>query len=189
VATDAIDRGETTVLIAYCSLRGHDERLAQAVAAGVRSVEGVRVSVKRVHEVSKEELLACDGLIVVSPVHSGSMAVSVKQVFDDWQFRFDFHPSRPLRDRVGGAFAAGGHGAGGRELTMLSILAAMLQHRMIVASGESPIGASAATEAKPEAIDAQELAEAHALGGRVAQVAMRVRSGRRRSQSESDSIA
>lgn len=60
-----------------------------------------------VGEVVREDLLASDGLAVGSPVHTGSMAVPVKQFFDNWHLRFNFYPSRPMRGRVGAAFAGG----------------------------------------------------------------------------------
>lgn len=166
------------ILVTYHSRRGHTERMAQKVAAGARNVAGTEVVLKKVQEVEAEDLLAADGLIVGSPVYTGSMAAPVKTFFEDWHFRFDFYPSWKMRDKVGGAFATGGHGAGGREMTILSILTAMLHHRMVVLSGESPVGASAATEAKAVAVDESELAEAFDLGRRVAEVAWVVKRGK-----------
>ena len=166
------------VLVAFHSRRGHVEHLASEVAAGARAVPGTEVTLKRVGEVTREDLLASDGLVVGSPVHSGSMAVPVKQFFDDWHLRFDFYPSRPMRDKVGAAFAAGGQGDGGRELTMLGILAAMLHHRLLVISGESPIGSSAATEESAVALSDKDLESARALGQRVAEVAATLCAGR-----------
>ena len=166
------------ILVAFHSRRGHVERLASEVAAGARAVPGTEVTLQQVGEVTREHLLASDGLVVGSPVHTGSMAAPVKQFFDDWHLRFGFYPSRPMRDTVGAAFAAGGQGDGGRELTMLSILAAMLHHRMIVISGESPIGASAATEESTVALSDKDLQSARALGQRVAEVATTLSVGR-----------
>ena len=165
------------ILIVYYSRRGATERMAQEVAAGARSAPGAEVVLKRVEEVEAKDLLDADGIVVGSPVYFGSMAAAVKTFFEDWQFRFDFYPARPLRGKVGAVFATGGQGAGGRELTMLGMLTAMLHQWMLVVSGESPIGASAATEIKPIALDQNELAEAHALGRRVAEVARIVRLG------------
>jgi NAD(P)H dehydrogenase (quinone) len=167
------------ILIAYYSRRGSTRRMAEEVAAGALSVAGARVLLKKVEDVEAQDLLHADGIIVGSPVYFGSMAAAVKRFFEDWQFRFEFYPARPLRDKVGAVFATGGQGAGGRELAMVGMLAAMLHQWMLVLSGESPIGASAATEIKPVAVDDRELAEAHALGRRVAEVARIVRVGRR----------
>ena len=166
------------ILVAYSSRRGSTERLAHAVADGAGTVPDTDVALKRIEIVEATDLLAADGIVVGSPVYFGSMAAVVKAFFEDWQFRFDFYPSRPLRDKVGAVFAAGGQGAGGRELAMLGMIAAMLHQWMLVISGESPIGASAVTEAKPIPIDEHELAEARALGRRVAEVARIVRQGK-----------
>jgi NAD(P)H dehydrogenase (quinone) len=166
------------ILVAYYSRRGSTRRMAEEVAFGAQSVPGTRVQLERIEEVSATDLLEADGLAVGSPVYFGSMAAAVKTFFEDWQFRFDFFPSRPLRDKVGAVFATGGQGAGGRELAMLGMLAAMLHQWMIVLSGESPIGASAATECKPIPLDEQELAEARALGRRLAEVAGTLRRGK-----------
>ena len=165
------------ILVAYYSRRGNTERLAREVATGAGSVQDANVVLKRIEDVEAADLLAADGIIIGSPVYFGSMAAAVKSFFEDWQFRFDFYPSRPLRDKVGAVFATGGQSAGGRELAMIGMLAAMLHQWMLVLSGESPIGASAATESKPIPIDASELAEARALGRRVAEVARIVKSG------------
>jgi NAD(P)H dehydrogenase (quinone) len=166
------------ILVAYYSRRGSTQRLAEEVAAGARDIPGTLVLLKRIEEVVAADLLQADGLAVGSPVYFGTMAAAVKTFFEDWQFRFDFYPSRPMRDKVGAVFATGGQGAGGRELAMLGMLAAMLHQWMIVLSGESPIGASAATETKPVPVDQHELAEARALGRRLAEVAATVRRGR-----------
>lgn len=172
-------RRSTRVLIAYDSRRGTVEQLAQAVTAGALTVDGVEAVMKRVGEVTREDLLECDGLAIGSPVHSGMVSVPVKQFFDDWQFRFDFYPSRLMDGRVGAVFAAGGQAAGGREAVMTMLILAMLHHRMLVVSGGGALGASAMTENKPVPIDASELAEAGALGQRLAEMARLVAEGRR----------
>ena len=65
----------------------------------------------------------------------------------------------------------------GKELTMLSILAAMLGNYMIVVSGGGAFGASATTEGDSPGIDEKELAAARELGQRVAEVAWAVKKG------------
>ncbi|HXT58965.1 MAG TPA: NAD(P)H:quinone oxidoreductase, partial [Pirellulales bacterium] len=46
----------TKALVLYYSMYGHVETLAQAIAQGARSVEGVDVDVKRVPELMPEEV-------------------------------------------------------------------------------------------------------------------------------------
>jgi NAD(P)H dehydrogenase (quinone) len=166
------------VLVAFHSRHGHVEELAGEVAAAARRVPATEVTVVHVGAVTRADLLACDALVVGTPVHSGSMAAPVKQFFDDWHLRFDFYPGRPMRDRVGAAFAAGGQGDGGREFAMLGILSAMLHHHMLVVAGDSGIGASVATEGPVPGVDESARERARGLGLRVAQVAHMVRLGR-----------
>jgi NAD(P)H dehydrogenase (quinone) len=168
---------EINVLIAFHSLSGHTEQMAKAVAEGARTISSVHVTVKRVQQVTAEELFSADGIILGSPVYWSNMAGEVKAFIDDWQFKFGVFPDFKLKNKVGAAFATGGQISSGKELTMLSILAAMLGNYMIVVGGGGAFGASATTEGNSPGIDEQELAAARALGQRVAEVTVAVRNG------------
>ncbi len=165
------------VLVAYHSLSGHTEKMADAVAQGARAVPGTQVIVKRVGEVTAEELFAVDAIVLGSPVYWSNMAGEVKQFIDDWQFKFGVFPEFKLKNKVGAAFATGGQISSGKELTMLSILAAMLGNYMVAVSGGGAFGASATTEGHSPGIDEQELAGARELGGRVAEVSAALKRG------------
>ncbi len=165
------------VLVAYHSLSGNTERMAEAVAEGARTVSPTHVSVKRVQQVTAEDLFAADAIILGSPVYWSNMAGEVKAFIDDWQFKFGVFPEFKLKNKVGAAFATGGQISSGKELTMLSMLAAMLGNYMIVVSGGGAFGASATTEGNSPGIDEQELAGARDLGQRVAEVAVAVKRG------------
>ena len=169
-----------TVLVAYHSVSGHTENMAQAVAEGVRSVPGTRVRVERVQEVTADALFSADAVVVGSPVYWSNMAGEVKTFFDNWQLKFGVWPDFKMRNKVGAAFATGGQAAGGKEVTMLTILAAMLGNQMIVVSGGGAFGASATTEGESPGINDVELAAARALGTRVAHVAWQVKRGAER---------
>ena len=52
------------VLIAYDSMTGNTERMAQAVAQGARRVHGAVPLVKKVSEVTKEDLEAADAIVL-----------------------------------------------------------------------------------------------------------------------------
>ncbi len=165
------------VLVAYHSLSGHTEQMATAVAEGVRKVSPAHVIVKRVQQVTAEELFAADAIVLGSPVYWSNMTGEVKTFIDDWQFKFGVFPEFKLRNKVGAAFATGGQISSGKELTMLSILAAMLGNYMIVVSGGGAFGASATTEGSSPGIDEQELVGARDLGQRVAEVSVAVMRG------------
>ena len=165
------------VLVAYHSRTGNTERMAAAVAEGVRMVPHAQVVVRRVGNVTAEELFAADAIVLGSPVYWSNMAGEVKAFIDDWQFKFGVFPDFKLKNKVGAAFATGGQISRGKELTMLSILAAMLGNYMITVSGGGAFGASATTEGNSPGIDEQELSSARELGRRVAEVAGAVKRG------------
>jgi NAD(P)H dehydrogenase (quinone) len=166
-----------TVLVAYHSRSGHTEQMAKAVAEGVRRVSSGQVIVKQVQQVNAEELFAADAIVLGSPVYWSNMASEVKTFIDDWQFKFGVFPEFKLRNKVGAAFATGGQISSGKELTMLTILAAMLGNYMIVVGGGGAFGASATTEGNSPGINEQELAGARDLGERVAEIAIVVKRG------------
>jgi NAD(P)H dehydrogenase (quinone) len=174
------DEPTITVLVAYHSMGGHTEKMAQGVLEGARSVPGTQVLLKRVGQVTAEELFSSDALIIGSPVYWSNMAGEVKTFFDNWQFKFGVFPEWKMRNKVGAAFATGGQISSGKELTMLTILAAMLGNQMIVVSGGGAFGASATTEGDSPGIDEKEWASAKELGQRVAEVTWMVKSPSKR---------
>ena len=178
LASDAAE--SVAVLVTYHSLSGNTEKMARAVAEGAKAVPGTRVALKPVAQVTGEDLFSSDALIVGSPVYWSNMSGEVKTFFDNWQFKFGVFPEFKMRNKVGAAFATGGQVSGGKEVTMLTILAAMLGNQMIVVSGGGAFGASATTEGDSPGIDDKELAAARDLGRRVAEVAVLIKRGARK---------
>ena len=174
------DEPSITVLVAYHSMGGHTEKMAQGVVQGAERVPGTQVILKRVGQVTAEELFSADALVVGSPVYWSNMAGEVKTFFDNWQFKFGIFPEWKMRNKVGAAFATGGQISSGKELTMLTILAAMLGNQMIVVSGGGAFGASATTEGDSPGVDEKEWASAKELGQRVAEVTWMVKSASKR---------
>jgi NAD(P)H dehydrogenase (quinone) len=167
----AADPTPVSVLVVYHSTTGNTEKMAQGVADGVKAVSGANVVLKRVAEVAANDLLSSDAVIVGSPVYFGNMSGEVKTFFDNWTLKFDFFRERKMRNKVGAAFATGASFSNGKEVTILSIFAAMFINQMIVVSGGGGFGATATTGPDSPGIDDKELAEARELGKRVAEVA------------------
>ena len=163
------------VLIAYHSQSGNTERMAEGVAEGARSLPGTTVVLKRVGQVTADDLFSSDAIVIGSPVYWSNMSGEVKTFFDNWQFKFGVFPEFKMKNKIGAAFATGGQISSGKEVTMLTILAAMLGNQMIVVSAGGAFGASATTEGDSPGIDKKELADAQALGRRVAEVAAMLR--------------
>ncbi len=178
VAAQVQPRSEAIqVLVAYHSLSGNTEIMARSVAEGARAVLGTRVLLHRVEDVTEGVLIGSDALVVGSPVYWSNMSGEVKTFFDRWQFEFGVFPEFKMRNKVGAAFATGGQVSSGKEVTMLTILAAMLGNQMIIVSDGGAFGASATTEGESPGIDAVEKAGALALGKRVAEVAWMMKRG------------
>jgi NAD(P)H dehydrogenase (quinone) len=106
------------------------------VAAG-----GAEAVIKTTADVTKDDFLAADGVIAGSPVYFGIMAAELKKIFDEF-----VSTRRQMENKVGAAFATGGHHTGGKETTMLSILQCMMIYGMIIvgdpmdASGHYGVG-------------------------------------------------
>jgi NAD(P)H dehydrogenase (quinone) len=163
------------VLIVYYSQSGNTEKMAEGVAEGAKKVEGVEVILKKVAEVTAEDVKAADGIIIGSPVYYANMAAPVKQFIDSW-----FDREITLFDKVGGAFATGGGRTAGREMVIASLLLAMLNNGMIVAGplyeSWGTFGASAITAAPgDEGVSESELDDARRLGERVARIALKIK--------------
>jgi NAD(P)H dehydrogenase (quinone) len=166
-----------TVLVTYHSATGNTEKMAQGVADGARAVSGTGVVLKRVGDVTEADLLGADGVIVGSPVYFGSMSGEVKTFFDNWSLKFRLFQDRKMRNKIGGAFATGAAFSNGKEVTILTIFAAMFLNQMIVVSGGGGFGATATTGPDSPGVDEKELSEARDLGKRVAEVAALVKRG------------
>ena len=174
--SQAADPQPVTVLVTYHSATGNTEKMAQGVAEGAKALSGTLVVLKRVGDVTENDLVSADAVVVGSPVYFGNMSGEVKTFFDNWS-KFGLFRDRKMRNKVGGAFATGASVSSGKEVTMLTIFAAMFINQMIVVSGGGGFGASASTGTDSPGIDEKELAEARDLGKRVAEVAGLVKRG------------
>jgi NAD(P)H dehydrogenase (quinone) len=114
------------VLVLYYSKGGNTKKLAEIVAGGVEST-GVKAVLKNTEEVTKDDFLNSGGVVAGSPVYFGVMAADLKRVFDEF-----VGTRKKMENKVGAAFATGGHHTGGKETTIFSILQCMLIYGMIV---------------------------------------------------------
>jgi multimeric flavodoxin WrbA len=70
------------ILIVYHSQTGKTEKMAQAIAEGAKSIEGVEVILKKAADATMEDLLTADGLAIGTPENFGYMSGMVKDFFD-----------------------------------------------------------------------------------------------------------
>ena len=115
------------VLVLYYSKGGNTRRLAEAIAEGVGQVDGVEDVMRHSRDVTKDDFVQADGLIVGSPVYFGTMAAQLKKVLDEF-----VGVRRKMENKVGAAFATSGDASGGKETTMISIIQVLLIYGMII---------------------------------------------------------
>ena len=147
--------------------------MAQAVEEGAKSVAGVRVILRSIDQVSSQDLLDSDAIVVGSPVYNANVAPAVQEFINRWPFE-----GRPLKNKLGAAFVTGGGMSIGEELVQLNLLHSMLIHGMLVLGGEeteAAFGASAVTGEAPfqgGTVAEQFLVKGRGLGKRVAEMAL-----------------
>jgi len=151
----------SNILVVYYSRSGNTEKLAKAVAEGVRDGGG-NPTLKSVDEVEINELPSYDGIIAGSPVYYGMMAAELKKFFDE-----SVVVRRKLFNKVGAAFATGAHRTGGKETTLISIIQAMLIEGLVVVGDPLETGGHYGAAGSDEV----GLKEGRALGKRVAELA------------------
>jgi NAD(P)H dehydrogenase (quinone) len=165
------------VLVTYHSVTGNTEKMAQGVAEGAKTVAGSNVVLKKVSEVTAEDLLSATAVIVGSPIYFANVSGEVKTFLDNWRLKFGITPGFKMRNKVGAAFVTGASPSSGKETTILAIMQAMLINQMIAVSGGGGFGASATTGPDSPGIGEKEMATARDLGKRVAEVAVVVKRG------------
>jgi NAD(P)H dehydrogenase (quinone) len=139
----------TKILILYYSSYGHIERMAQAVAEGARSLEGVEVTIKRVPELvpeekarragikldqaapiaTVEELPDYDAIIFGAPTRFGNMASQMRNFLDQTG---GIWASGGLIGKVGSVFTSSATQHGGQESTILSTHITLLHQGMVI---------------------------------------------------------
>jgi NAD(P)H dehydrogenase (quinone) len=120
------------ILIAYASDYGSTLKMAEAIGRGVADGGGTAI-VRNADEVTAEDLLASDGIVLGTPVHMGSPDWRVKKLIDTvfsglWM-------KDALVGRVGAVFATGGGfggGGAGAEVAMIALLNNLAEMGMVL---------------------------------------------------------
>jgi len=155
------------ILIVYDSKTGNTDKMASAVAEGVKQVKGVEVVVTKVGKTSLDDLCDSDGIIMGSPTYYGEMSGKLKSFIDK---SVKIHGK--LKGKVGAAFTSSGGTASGAETTLLSMLQAMLVHGMILQGRADHKHYGAAAVGSPSGKDIEDCKE---LGKRVANLIVKLK--------------
>jgi NAD(P)H dehydrogenase (quinone) len=195
------------ILVLYYSRHGATQRLAQAVAAGIDSVDGAQARPRTVPPVAAvtavaappvpddgapyvelADLEACGGLALGSPTRFGNMAAPLKHFLDGTS---GLWLGGALAGTPAAVFCSTSSQHGGQEATLLAMMLPLLHHGMLITgipytepdlmstrSGGTPYGAShVARHGALPVLSDEERRLAHALGARLATAALRL--GRR----------
>lgn len=117
-----------TVLIVYQSKGGNTRRMAEALAAAVEKA-GCAVSLKKVADAEISDLASADGVLLGAPCYFGNMPAEIKDFIDR---TIPLFGKGELVGKPGGVFASTGGIGGGGELALMSLLAGLLIHGMVV---------------------------------------------------------
>ena len=174
--TSAASAEDVTVLVAFHSQTGNTETMAEALAEGARG-SGAAVELRKIGDVSKEDLESADAVALGSPVHMGDVSVEVRSALVDWAYGKGFWRSRGLENKACAVFATGGAPSNGKEFTMLSMALGLLQYGMVLVTPYGGLGASATTGIPDyeKGVGEHELDEARKLGARLVEVARRLK--------------
>lgn len=117
------------VAIVVASASGRTARMAEAVADGARDA-GAATELLRAEAATDADLLRADAVILGSGVHMGGVE-SAMRLFCERMAPLWLRGS--LAGKVGAAFVtAGAGGRGGAELALLSLLANLAEHGMLL---------------------------------------------------------
>jgi len=161
----------TTILVLYYSKEGAVKAMAQAIALGINSINGVEAKIRTVPDVyanveekkssipdtgsiyaTLDDLIAADGLALGSPTRFGNMAAPVKYFIESTS---SLWLKGALENKPATVFTSTGSLHGGNEATLLTMQIPLLHLGMIImgvpysipelsttSSGGTPYGAS-----------------------------------------------
>ena len=119
------------VLVVVASQTGRTRRMAEALAEGAREA-GAEVVVRDADDAGEAEVLDADAIVVGSGVHMGGIETPMRGFFERTS---PLWLQGRLVGKLGGAFvSAGAGGRGGAELALLSLLAPLAEHGMLLVS-------------------------------------------------------
>ena len=119
-------------LVVYDSKTGNTEKMAKAISAGIKEAEH-NVETKHVDKTSLDDLMVADAIILGSPTQFCTMSAKMKALIDK---SIEIYPDK-LQNKIGAAFTSSGAIAGGNETALLSLIQAMLMHRMVIVGHQS----------------------------------------------------
>lgn len=190
------------ILVLYYSRHGATAQLAQQIARGIESIDGIEARIRTVPPVSTvceavesaipdkgapyatlDDLRDCAGLVMGSPTRFGNMAAPLKYFLDSTSALW---LAGSLINKPAAVFTSTASMHGGQETTLTSMMLPLLHHGMLIMglpysepalsstdSGGTPYGAShVASAAGNKPLSDDEITLAKQLGKRLATTAL-----------------
>lgn len=94
------------ILIVYTTSIGNTQKMARSVADGANSISTAEVSLKSSDEATKEDVKACNALILGSPIRHRTADARIKKFIEDTLEQLWL--TDEVVEKVGGVFSVGG---------------------------------------------------------------------------------
>jgi NAD(P)H dehydrogenase (quinone) len=170
------------ILVAYYSETGNTAKMAEAVREGAASVDGAALTLRKVADVTDDEIRAADGIVLGSPVQWGNLSVGAKRFLDRVGEVLGKAGKTLGEGRVAGVFCTAGSPSNGQEMARLGAIAAFLAMRFVIVGGVNDqefgtLGPQSVTGGSPPGVSLRDRADARRFGERFARITLRLRSG------------
>lgn len=176
----------STLLVVYTTSLGNTQKMALALADGVRSVDGTEIVLMTDVEVSIDDVRSCDALIIGTPIRHRTADSRIKKVIEDTLEKLWL--TDEMVGKVGGVFSVGGgygNMGAGCELAQLGVLSAMAACGMVLVTLPKttpgfdvagmhwgPNGRSGGPKMEPVGVSTEMLEAAYHHGANIARVAV-----------------
>lgn len=120
--------------VLYHSVTGNTKKMAEAIVAGMQTVEGAEAKAFSIDEIDEAWVKESKCVVLGTPIYYASSSGAVKTFLEAPCKKYD------LAGKIGGAFATANHIHGGGELGIRLVLDHMLCHGMLTYSGGTSFG-------------------------------------------------
>jgi len=168
------------ILIAYHSRTGNTEKMAAAVREGAASVTGVEIVLRKVDEVTSDDIVKADGIVLGTPVEWGNLSAEAKRFLDRVGEALGRAGTTYGEGRTAAVFCTAGGPSNGQEMSRMAAIAAFLAMRFVIVGGVNDegfgsLGPQAVTAGKPPGVNDRDRAEARRFGERFARLTRQFR--------------
>lgn len=152
-------------LVIYYSRSGNTELMAETIAKSMND-NGLPTECRKVEDVTPDDMLDADAIVIGSPTYYGEMAGQIKLLIDE-----SVSKHGKLDGKVGAAFSSSVNVGGGNETTALGILHTLLVHGMIIQGDPQGDHYGVVSVGKP---NDKTLSQCQRKGQRIAQLAQKI---------------